>query len=142
MIDADPAIRCHVLWPARGISPGSDGNDASLVLRLQYGSTGFLLAGDAGMGVENVLVRHYGTFLRAECLKVAHHASLTSAGDEFLAKVAPRIALVSAGRNNRFRHPAGATLARLRAHGASVRRTDLDGATIVESDGSLTTIGP
>jgi len=141
MIDADPAIRCQILWPARGISPGSDGNDASLVLRLQYGSTGFLLAGDAGMGVENVLVRHFGTFLRAECLKVAHHASLTSAGDEFLAKVAPRIALVSAGRNNRFRHPAEATLARLRAHGATVRRTDLDGATIVESDGSVTAIG-
>jgi competence protein ComEC len=140
IIDVDPAIRCYVLWPAPCVFAETDGNDGSLVLRLQYGSTRFLLPGDAGFDVENVLVRQYGTFLRAECLKVAHHASLTSTGEEFLSAVEPRLALVSVGRNNRFRHPAGATLSRIRAKGAIVRRTDLTGASIVESDGSAVSL--
>jgi competence protein ComEC len=50
--------------------------------------------------------------------------------------VGARIAVVSVGAGNRYRHPASATLARLAGTGATVYRTDMDGDVTIESDGS------
>ena len=139
VIDLDQSIRCYVLSPSsatrRTLEAG--GNDGSVVLRVQYGSTRLLLVGDAGLAAEDALVKRFGTFLRADCLKVGHHGSLTSTGDRFLSLVAPSLSLISVGRNNRFGHPATATLEKLRECGVMVRRTDLSGAAVVESDGNV-----
>ena len=43
--------------------------------------------------------------------------------------------IFSAGRGNRFGHPAPAVVARYRAAGARDFRTDEDGAVVVETDG-------
>src|SRR5205085_3798563 len=64
---------------------------------------------------------------RVEVLKVAHHGSRTSSTDAFLDAVRPDIAVVSAGLRNPYGHPSPDTLGRLRAHHASVLRTDLNG---------------
>jgi competence protein ComEC len=138
VIDLDQAIRCYVLSPSPAAGPvhQTGGNDGSVVLRVQYGSTRLLLVGDAGFAAEDAMVERFGTFLRTDCLKVGHHGSLTSTGDRFLSLVAPSVSLISAGRNNRFRHPATATVAKLRVRGGLVRRTDLSGATVIESDGN------
>jgi beta-lactamase superfamily II metal-dependent hydrolase len=53
----------------------------------------------------------------------------------FLRAARPTIAVASAGRGNPFGHPVPATLARLRAVGATIFRTDQDGAVIVDTDG-------
>jgi competence protein ComEC len=106
-----------------------------VVLRFQYGETGFLLTGDASFAAEEEMAKRFGSFLRAECLKIGHHGSSASTGDEFLSLVAPRLSLISVGRNNRFHHPGRATLRKLGVRGVRVLRTDLSGAVVLESDG-------
>jgi beta-lactamase superfamily II metal-dependent hydrolase len=110
-----------------------------VVLRLVFGNTSFLLSGDAGADVEQRLVRTYGSFLRSDVLKVGHHGSATSSSEEFLGSVRPSLDLISVGRNNRFNHPADATMTLLRRAGGTIRRTDDSGAIIVESDGTVIT---
>jgi competence protein ComEC len=68
-------------------------------------------------------------------LKVAHHGSRSSTGAPFLEAARPRIAVISVGAGNPFRHPSPEAVARLEA-GARVYRTDRDGAVILETDGT------
>ena len=69
-------------------------------------------------------------------LKVAHHGSATSSSAPLLQAVAPRLAVISAGAENRFGFPAPVVLQRLRDAGADVWRTDEDGAVRLVSDGA------
>ena len=64
-----------------------------------------------------------GAVRPADVLKVAHHGSAHQA-PELLAAVRPRVALVSAGADNDYGHPAATTLRDLRRAGAAVARTD------------------
>jgi competence protein ComEC len=73
-------------------------------------------------------------------LKVPHHGSATSSSPALLAAVAPRVAVISAGAENRFGFPAPVVVERLRAAGAAIWRTDRDGAVRVESDGARLTV--
>jgi competence protein ComEC len=68
-------------------------------------------------------------------LKVPHHGSLTSSSWEFVSALAPRVAVVSAGRGNAYGHPAPAVLDRYRRIGAEIFRTDRDGAVTFDTDG-------
>jgi competence protein ComEC len=111
----------------------SDLNANSIVLRISYGETVFLLTGDLEPEGEEALLRS-GQNLRADVLKVAHHGSPFSSTAPFLAAVRPRIAVISTGPN-RFGHPGGDALGRLRSAGAAVYRTDLHGHVTVEGDG-------
>ena len=53
-----------------------------------------------------------------------------------VAWILPRIAVISAGRNNDYGHPRPETLAALSSvTGLAVYRTDTDGRVVVESDG-------
>jgi competence protein ComEC len=60
---------------------------------------------------------------------------LTSSSVEFVRALAATVAVVSAGRNNHFGHPAPEVLARYEAVGARVFRTDRDGAVSLDTDG-------
>jgi competence protein ComEC len=102
-------------------------NDYSLVLRLVYGSQSFLFMGDAGFIPEReMLATHYP--LQSTVLKVGHHGSSSSTSGEFLKAVAPRYAVIFAGKNNDYGHPHAETLAKLKAAGIIILRTDLNGA--------------
>ena len=68
------------------------------------------------------------------CSKGTNHGSRHASSAPFLAAVAPRIAVVSAGARNPFGHPSPAVLARLAEAGVAIYRTDLDGG--VEVPGS------
>ncbi|MBA2566082.1 MAG: DNA internalization-related competence protein ComEC/Rec2 [Gemmatimonadetes bacterium] len=133
-------VTIDVLWPDPGFA-GADPywqdlatNDASLVLLVSYRRLRLLLTGDVGAEVERRLAAVYGDSLRSVFLKVAHHGSRTSSDQAFLARVRPRVALLSVGRDNRYGHPHAEVLARLAARGA-VRRTDTEGALLLVSDG-------
>ena len=112
----------------------ADANEASVVLRLEYGEFSALLTGDASLAVEDRLVGRYGTRLEAEVLKVGHHGSLTSTGSALLEAATPEVALISAGRGNRYGHPHRVVLERLTAHGVRVHRTDREGSLVVRGD--------
>jgi competence protein ComEC len=125
----------EVLAPCPSFSSDRGPNDNSFVLRLTFGERSLLFVGDAEREEEEILLRRGGERLRADVLKVGHHGSRTSSSPAFIAAVAPREAVISAGCRNRFGHPHPATLATLVAAGARVWRTDHDGAVIVTTDG-------
>jgi competence protein ComEC len=107
-------------------------NDASLVLRVSYGETAFLFPGDVEADGEAAAVARGG--LRADVVKIPHHGSRRSSGAELVAAVAPRLAVASVGRGNRYGFPHDEAVARWQAGGARVLRTD-EGAIRLVSDG-------
>ncbi|NOY06223.1 MAG: MBL fold metallo-hydrolase [Chlorobi bacterium] len=133
-IPLSPLMKAFVLNPAKSKGARSR-NDQSLVLKLQYGKTSFLLTGDAEKKSERWMAYRYDGFLKADVLKVGHHGSRSSTSPEFLARVRPRYAVISCGFLNKFRHPNPRILHRLHEAGATIRRTDLRGAIIFQSDG-------
>jgi competence protein ComEC len=105
------------------------------VIRVRYGAVDVWLTGDAGAEFEqSMVVADEGPRLRI--LKVGHHGSRTSSGARLVDSLRPAIALISAGRGNLFGHPSRDVIARLEGVGASVFRTDQDGAIVVETDGA------
>ena len=118
----------------------SDTNDTSLVLRLDYGSTSFLLTGDMEADAERDLV-NTGANLKADVLQVGHHGSSTSTSYLFLNSVLPEMGVISCGANNKYGHPHEETLSILRDAGVDVYRTDLLGTITIGSDGQNYTVG-
>ena len=119
-----------------GPPPGLDANNASLVVRASYAGHAVLFTGDIGIDGEAELVARgeTGLGIASDIVKVPHHGSRTSSGDEFLAAVQPSMEVVSVGRHNTFHLPSSATMARYAARGVHVRRTDLEGAVTVAVD--------
>jgi competence protein ComEC len=115
---------------------GEDLNEDSLVLLVEYGAFRALFSGDAGFPAEGWLAGRIGA---VTVLKVGHHGSRGSTGTEWLDELAPRLAVVSVGRNN-YGHPAEETMARLAGRGIDVRRTDRDRTVSVLTDGASITI--
>ena len=74
----------------------SDTNNTSLVLRIDYGNTSFLLTGDMEKTAETDLVNS-GANLKANVLQVGHHGSSTSTGYLFLNAVLPEMGVISCG---------------------------------------------
>ena len=98
--------------PRPGMSP--DLNDASVAIHLVHGGVSFLLTGDIESGAEGRLLRS-GQDLGSTVLKVPHHGSRSSSTAAFLAAVAPRAAVISAGAENPYGHPHPEVLQRLEA---------------------------
>jgi competence protein ComEC len=130
---ADLAARAAVLHPPSGWGRGSL-NDSSLTLRFGIGAVDVLLTGDVEARAEDELLRA-PALLPSAILKVPHHGSRTSSRPAFVAAVAPRVAVVSVGAENRYRLPSSEIEARYRAAGACLLRTDHCGAVTVWTDG-------
>ena len=109
-------------------------NDDSLVFEIRHGDVSFVLPGDVGAEVEARLAAVMPPSPR-RVLKVPHHGSRTSSSEAFLEALAPAVAVVSAGRDNRFGHPDPAVVRRYETSGALVLRTGRVGAVEVCSDG-------
>jgi competence protein ComEC len=115
---------------------GEDVNEDSLVLLIEYGSFQALFAGDAGFPAEAEMRSRAHA---VDLLKVGHHGSRGSTGDEWLDSLRPRAAIISVGQN-KYGHPSPPTLQRLRGHRVDVWRTDRDGVVAVTTDGTRMTI--
>jgi competence protein ComEC len=105
-----------------------------VVLELRFGAVSVVLPGDIGAGVERALAAQIPPAPR-RVLKAAHHGSATSTSDAWLDALRPELVVISCGRQNRFGHPAGSVLGRLRDRGIRTLRTDRDGQVVVETDG-------
>ncbi|HSV72641.1 MAG TPA: ComEC/Rec2 family competence protein [Chthonomonadales bacterium] len=130
----DGDVRVDVLHGAQCNQRSSEpDNTGSLIMRLRTAGAIVLLTGDADAAAENEAMASSAD-LRADLLKVAHHGSHTSTSHTWLERVRPRVAVISAGRGNRFGHPHPTTLERLKRSQTRVFRTDLDGHVRAEID--------
>ena len=118
----------------------SETNNTSLVLRIDYGVTSFLLTGDMENTAETDLVNS-GANLKADVLQVGHHGSSTSTSYLFLNAVLPEMGVISCGTGNKYGHPHEETLSILRDAKVDVYRTDLQGTITIGSDGQNFTVG-
>jgi competence protein ComEC len=132
-------VQITLMYPRAQVDASSNANDNSVIFRMAFGSFAALFLGDAPSSVEDELVALHGDGLRAAVLKVGHHGSATSTGDALLRAAQPGLALVSAGRGNRYGHPNPGVLRRLERHRVRVLRTDVSGNFIVRvaPDGSI-----
>ena len=136
-------LHFDVLWPDPGRVPleppdgGRSINDVSIVLLGEVGGRRILLTGDVEDDVDPLLTAR--GLPPVDFLKVAHHGSGTASTVAFLGIVRPAVAVVSAGADNPYGHPARSTLDHLAATGAAVFRTDTDGSVeAVFADGGMT----
>ncbi|MFF5470079.1 ComEC/Rec2 family competence protein [Streptomyces achromogenes] len=111
-------------------------NDASITLLVRTGGLRLLLLGDLEPPAQQALLRSPAAagLARVDALKVAHHGSAYQ-DPRLMRLAAPRVALVSAGADNPYGHPAPTTMAALRSGGATVLRTDRDGALALTGSG-------
>ena len=131
-------VRLQEVWPAAG-APGTGPNDASVVLVAEVRGVRVLLTGDVEPEAQARLARTLGD-LRVDVLKVPHHGSRYQ-DLPFLTGLGASVALVSAGADNDYGHPAPGTVAALSRAGAQVLRTDVDGDLVVTvRDGRLGTL--
>ena len=103
----------------------SDSNDRSLVLMLNFYGNKFLFMGDASKDVEEVIMKDFN--VDADYIKLGHHGSKTSSGEEFIRAVSPKEAIISCGLNNYYGHPNKEVLDILEKEDIKIRRTDLEG---------------
>lgn len=101
-------------------------NDASVVLRMDYGQNSFLFSGDAEEATESDMLSDQEN-VDVDWLKVSHHGSRTASSEIFLEKVTPKFAVISLGKENRYGHPHEEALQRLQKTGATILRTDEKG---------------
>lgn len=135
-IDFDPAVDIEVLNPAKTYS--EDLNENSVVFKVTYGTTSFLLMGDAGLETEERIIKA-GYNVDSDILKVGHHASRSSSGASFISAVSPEVSVIEVGAGNDYGHPHAEILERLQKT-SKVYRTDLDGTITVTTDGSTYTV--
>ncbi|MDE6260490.1 MAG: DNA internalization-related competence protein ComEC/Rec2 [Oscillospiraceae bacterium] len=119
------------LFPPLG---GGTSNESGLFALCSCQEFDTLITGDADAFVEKMLVK-YCPIPDIELLVVGHHGSKYSSCEEFLRAAAPELAVISAGANNSYGHPAQETLERLEALGAETYRTDQEGTVTVRIQG-------
>jgi competence protein ComEC len=130
------AARFSVRWPP-GPLRVRDANSASLVLRLDWQDRECWLMGDALAAQERDLLDlgDPGPAAGARLLKAGHHGSRGASDPAWIAALDPDLALVSAGRDNRFEHPHAEAMAALRSRGARVYVTGTRQGLWVRADG-------
>jgi len=135
----DETTSLRVLYPTADEAaeplPDGDINNGSVVVMLAHGEFTALLTGDAEAPVEAALLERHALG-PVDLLKVGHHGSRTSTTSPLLDALQPSVAVISAGVDNEYGHPAPETLAALAARpGLAVYRTDIQGDIEIETDG-------
>ena len=100
-------------------------NDNSSVIYTELNKHKFLFMGDAGVGVEEDLIKKYN-LKDIDVLKVGHHGSKTSSSKIFIDEIKPKYSIISVGKNNKYGHPNKEALEVLKI--SKIYRTDQDGS--------------
>lgn len=127
-----------ILGPAEDFE---DNNDQSVICKVTFGEKKFLFMGDAETAAEQALLETAAD-LSADVLKVGHHGSNTSTGEELLDRVDPSIALITCGADNSYGHPDAEVLERLKDADVEIYRCDVNGTIILRSDGKTVEVTP
>jgi len=134
VLDID--VHLFILFPDRDVS-GLDTNDGSIIAKLVYKNTSMMFMGDASDNIETYLVEQDDGLLDSDVLKVGHHGSKTSTSELFVDVVSPDVAVISAGKNNRYGHPHEDILRRFSERDIFVVGTYEEGTLVFESNGKL-----
>jgi competence protein ComEC len=127
----------QILEPSYSASEASDSNDASLVTLVECADYQLLSLGDLGEAGQRRLLASSRSMLSSPkplIVKVAHHGSADQSR-ELYELLKPEIGVFSVGKNN-FGHPTDRALRILHSTGATILRTDTDGAIAISSIGS------
>ena len=125
----------QVLAPGPDYAPDTTPkNDDSLVMRIRFGSTSFLLTGDMEKKIERELA-DAGLLEHDDVLKVGHHGSRTSSTPQLLDLERPAFGIISAGFDNSYGHPHPLIVRELHERNIAVFRTDELGLITIVSDG-------
>lgn len=126
------AATWRVLAPTFSAEEAKDSNDASVTLLFVLQGFSVLALGDLGEVGQDRLLNQSWPYLRELSdqplvLKVAHHGSQDQSR-ELHELIDPDIGLVSVGEGNDYGHPNSKTLSLLYELGATILRTDTQGA--------------
>lgn len=116
-------------------------NNMSVVVKITYGETSFLLQGDAESKIENILLNSQND-LDVDVLKLGHHGSNTSTNEKFLKAVSPQVTIISSGYDNTYNHPNDNVLNRVDKVNADTFATSLHGNIAISSNGSEICVYP
>lgn len=122
------SISLNVLAP---MTKGNGENQDSLVVYSKIADRRFLFTGDLEKEGERQLLTNYPN-LKIDVLKVGHHGSKTSTDDTFIKQTSPIEAIISCGRNNRFKHPHDETKETLQKKNVTILQTDQEGMAYYE----------
>jgi competence protein ComEC len=103
-------------------------NNQSLQLKLAVFNTTFLFTGDLEEPEEYSLISAHWPQLDIDILKLGHHGSKTSTTQALLDTTTPKYAIISAGRKNRYGHPATEVIDRVKALNIPILNTQYTGA--------------
>lgn len=138
----EKGITIDILYPPKQakkeykelIEDESDENRNSLLIRVSYNGVTILITGDMGFDGENAWMELFSgqtEILQNTILKIGHHGSRYSTGQDFLRVVKPQIAVIQVGKNN-FGHPHPDVIEKLKKEDIMVYRTDVEGAVLVD----------
>lgn len=122
-----------MLFPDRDVA-NVETNTGSIIMRVVYGETEFMLSGDAPASVEKYLVS-LGGELRSDVLKAGHHGSQTSNSEEFVDAVQPSYVVYSRGCDNSYGHPSSEVVSLFQKLKIPALDTCGDGTITFRSDG-------
>jgi len=105
-------------------------NESSLCVLFHTEKCDILITGDRSQVGEEVLL-DMADIPQLDALVVGHHGAASSTGELLLTATRPKLALISVGEGNAYDHPSQTVLARLKAFGCQIRRTDLEGTIII-----------
>ncbi len=115
-----------------------DINNMSVAVRFDLGGVGFISMGDAHVEAENEILLSSRN-ISSKIIKLGHHGSKTSTGEDFLMTVSPNYAVATVGTDNSYGHPHEQTLSLLERMGITLYRTDLNGNIVFKiSEGTVT----
>jgi len=128
VLDKELDITYTILWPETNVR-NWERNAGSIIGLLKYGPHKILLTGDAPKEVEDQILAKYSKDLQnIDILKIGHHGSRTSTGENFLKITQPKYAIISAGVNNFYGHPHKEVINLLNIYKIKTLVTSKDGA--------------
>lgn len=134
ILRTDPSVRLFILAPDTRIQ-NDHSKPKSVVLKVVYGRTSFLFAGDSDKKADKHLETLFGHFLHSGFLKVAHHGSNSGTTIPFLKLIQPNTAAISVKIPNRYHYPDKPVVNMLVSSGIRVHYTGLEKALVFTSDG-------
>lgn len=129
-------VKVEHLWPSAAYVESDtegklDANSFSLVQIVSFGNFKTLLTGD----IEYQIIDTLFDTSKIDIFKLPHHGSKTGVDDVTFQKIHSSLAIISAGKNNKYHHPHPTVLELLKKYNVPYKRTDVSGEVEVVSDG-------